>query len=334
LSIEVLRPGPLSTLQDLGRHGYQRYGVVVGGVMDEDAHWLASALVGNTTQEATLELTLQGPSLDFHDETLIAICGADMGARAGERLLPMDRPVLLKAGTRVDFASCRTGCRTYLAVRGGYDVPLVMGSRSTFARAALGGLEGRALRKGDWLRLRKAEGEWLPGLARTLRDEGGAFVTTRWAARGLGWDHRPDVAAIRVVPGRHWERYPRSVREAFVGTQYRASVASDRMGYRLEGAALQVRKRIEVISEPIAFGTIQVPHDGLPIVLMADRQTTGGYPKIAEVAAVDLPRMAQLRPGDRLQFEIVTVEEAQDLALARLQERAAVLHAIEQHKEE
>lgn len=334
MSIEVLRPGPLSTLQDLGRHGYQRYGVVVGGVMDEDAHWLANALVGNPANEATLELTLQGPSLDFHDETLIAICGADMGARTGDRPLPMDRPVLLKAGTRVDFASCRTGCRTYLAVRGGYDVPLVMGSRSTFVRAALGGLEGRALRKGDWLRLRKAEGEWLPGLARTLRDEGGAFVATRWAARGLGWEQRPDVTAIRVVPGRHWERYPRTVREAFVGTQYRASVASDRMGYRLEGSALKVRRRIEVISEPIAFGTIQVPHDGLPIVLMADRQTTGGYPKIAEVAAVDLPRMAQLRPGDRLQFRLVTVEEAQGLALARLQERAAVLHAIGQHREE
>jgi antagonist of KipI len=334
VSIEVLRPGPLSTLQDLGRHGYQRFGVVVGGAMDEDAHRLANMLVGNPADEATLEFTLQGPSLDFHDETLVAVCGADMGARVDDRLLPMDRPVLLKAGTRVDFGSCRSGCRTYLAIGGGYDVPLLMGSRSTFVRGGFGGLEGRALRKGDWIRLRKPTRPWLPGLESRLRDVDGPFVATRWAARGLGWTARPDLATIRVVPGRHWDRFPRAAITRFTRSEYRASVNSDRMGYRLEGATLEPRRRVEAISEAIAFGTIQVPHDGLPIVLMADRQTTGGYPKIAEVISVDLPAMAQLRPGDRLCFQAVTIEQAQQLYFARMQDRAAVLHAIEQHQGE
>lgn len=329
MSIEVLRPGLLTTLQDLGRYGYQRYGVVVDGAMDELSHRIANLIVGNDDGEATLELTLQGPSLVFRRPALIAVCGADMSASVDGRTLPMHRPVLVRSGCRIDFGSCQTGCRAYLAVRGGFQVAPVMGSRSTYVRGGLGGHQGRALRRGDVVETGTAEPEAFPSLHGQLSEGGATFATTRWRVSPLASEFARKPGVVRVMPGRNWSEFPRAMQKLLVLGEYRVGLDSDRMGYRLEGPELKPRRPLEMISEAIAFGTIQVPPDGRPIVLMADRQTTGGYPKIADVASVDLPVLAQTQPRGRIRFEVIEPELAQQLYLAREQELYQVRQGVD-----
>lgn len=318
MSIEVLKPGSLTTIQDLGRTGYQRLGVPVGGAMDEDSHRLANCLVGNPESEATLEITLVGPSLRFTRSALIAIAGADLSPRMGEPALPCRTAVLVRAGGELHFGQRRSGVRAYLAVRGGFAVPRVMGSKSTYLRGGFGGFEGRALRKGDVLPLAAGAAEpWPAGLAARLRASSAAFVAL---------DPPPGIAAappagcpttVRVVAGEQWEAFSPQAQLAFQEAEFRLSPQSDRMGFRFEGPALELKQPLEMISEAVAFGTVQVPPDGKPIVLMADRQTTGGYPKIASVASVDLPLLAQVMPGQGVRYRMIRLEEAQQRYLAR-----------------
>lgn len=327
MSVEVIRPGLLTTVQDLGRFGYQRFGVVAGGVMDEWAQRLANAVVGNDDREATLEITMQGPVLRFGEPALVAVCGADLAPRIGKEPFPQGRPVLVRAGTVLEFRAGERGCRAYLAVRGGIQVPVVMGSRSTYIRAALGGLEGRALRKGDRLPLGPYAPGWYPALDRALDGAARPFAAPSWS---VGFTAVPASARrVRVIAGPQWDLFSQETRELFLGTEFGISVNSDRMGYRLTGAMIKLRRPAEMISEAVTFGTVQVPPDGNPIILMADRQTTGGYPKIAQVAAVDLPRLAQSRPHERFVFELVTLAEAQQAYLARERELAKIRDAIE-----
>ena len=327
MSVEVIRPGLLTTVQDLGRFGYQRFGVVAGGVMDESAHRLANAAVGNDERDATLEITLQGPVLRFNEPALVAVCGADLAPRVGAESFPQGRPVLVRAGAVVEFRAGAQGCRAYLAVRGGFQVPVVMGSRSTYIRAALGGLEGRALRKGDELPVLAYAPGWYPALERALAEGEAPFAAPRWS---VGFTAVPaSVRRVRVIAGAQWDLFTQETRELFLGTEFGVSVNSDRMGYRLTGAMIRLRRPTEMISEAVTFGTIQVPPDGNPIILMADRQTTGGYPKIAHVATVDLPRLAQTRPLERFAFELVTLAEAQQAYLARERELARIRESID-----
>ena len=327
MSIEVIRPGLLTTVQDLGRFGYQRFGVVAGGVMDEWAHRLANAAVGNDADDATLEITLQGPVLRFGESALVAVCGADLEPRIDDEPFPQGRPVLLRAGALLEFRAGEHGCRAYLAVRGGIRVPDVMGSRSTYVRAALGGVAGRALKKGDQVPIAAYAPGWYPALDRALAESASAFAAPRWS---VGFTAVPAKARrVRVTAGPQWDLFSQETRELFLGSEFGISVNSDRMGYRLTGAMLKLRRPTEMISEAVTFGTIQVPPDGNPIILMADRQTTGGYPKIAQVAAVDLPRLAQTRPLERFSFELVTLSEAQQAYLAREREIAQIREAIE-----
>ena len=314
--IEVIKPGALSLLQDLGRHGYQHLGVVVGGAMDEWSHRCANALLGNQEDEATLEITLMGPSLLFRETQAIALCGANLSARIGEAELPMNRAVLVRAGARLDFGKRIGGMRSYLAVRGGFAVQPVMDSRSTYVRGAFGGLQGRALKKGDLLEV----GGMQPVSAASV---------ARLGARDFVELHPPEVHAtalapqasgpvpVRVIAGQQWALFTDEAQQAFTRTEFRISPQSDRMGFRLEGPVLERRHAMEMISEGVAFGTVQVPPDGQPIVLMADRQTTGGYPKIACVASIDLPLVAQLAPQEALRFEPISLEAAQALYLER-----------------
>ena len=315
MTIEVLRPGVLSTLQDLGRYGYQRYGVVVDGAMDEMSHRVANLLVGNDEAEATLELTLQGPELRFERDTLIAIAGADMAAQAAGRSVPTHRPVWVGAATRLAFGAARSGCRTYLSVAGGFAVAPVLGSRSTYLPGAMGGHEGRSLRKGDVLRIGDIDGDRYAALRKQLATAHPGFSAARWfVAAPTDLDA---LAPIRVAPGRHWKAFSAANRRSFLGSAFRIGAQSNRMGYRLDGPNIVRARRLESISEAISFGTVQVPPDGQPIVLMADRQTTGGYPKIAEVIGADLPRLAQRRPGEVVRFEQIGLDEAQALLLER-----------------
>lgn len=336
MSITVLKPGALSLLQDLGRYGYQRYGVLVGGAMDEWAHRVANVLVGNDENEATLEITLTGPSLRFDEPATVAVCGADLSPRVdgagGTHALPHGRPVTIAAGSQLRFGARVAGARAYLAVGGGFDVPLVMGSRSTYVRGGFGGLEGRALRSGDVLRVRKRE-----AVARAARAASENAASDR-AALTLSVPATPvvmpvaqiaPVQAIRITAGRHWDVFTPQARRQLLDEEFRIGAQSDRMGYRLDGPELARARPIEMISESVTFGTIQVPPDGKPIILMADRQTTGGYPKIASVASVDLRLLAQMAAPAKLRFALISLADAQRIYLAREREYSHLRQVLE-----
>ncbi|HEX4986197.1 MAG TPA: biotin-dependent carboxyltransferase family protein [Burkholderiales bacterium] len=331
MSITVLRPGMLSSVQDRGRFGFQHLGVPVCGAMDAFSHRVANILAGNPEDAATLEVTLRGPRLRFDAEALVALCGARLSPRIGGEPVPEGRPVRVRAGAVLEFGEPVAGCRAYLAVHGGIAVPPVMGSRSTYDIAHMGGLGGRALRAGDVLPAGKAGEMPCPGLAREpgLRTHG--FAAPKWAVNQHAGQLGRDPQRLRILAGRHWDAFPAASREAFTGSDFRVAADSNRMGCRLEGPDIGMRPALEILSEAVTFGTIQVPPSGRPIVLMADRQTLGGYPRIAEVAGVDLHLAAQLRPGDRLRFEQVSLAQAQALWLKREQEIIAIREAVEQH---
>lgn len=299
MSIEVIKPGMYSVFQDLGRIGYQRYGVQVNGVMDQRAHRLANLLVGNGQDRATLEITLMGPTLVFGAAATIALCGADLSPSVDGAAVPMNRAVDVDAGATLSFGKRIHGMRSYLAVHGGYELPDVMGSASTNARAHFGGLNGMPLHKGDVIALRASA------------------ITGRCAAPDpFPIDIAPPPEApIRVIAGREWAQFSKVSLYRLLGDDYTITPQSDRMGYRLSGPTLSLRTPRDMLSETVSFGTIQVPPDGQPIILMADRGTSGGYPRIANVISVDLPRLAQSMPGEAIRFKRIELSEAQSLAV-------------------
>ncbi|MDN3544977.1 biotin-dependent carboxyltransferase family protein [Kinneretia asaccharophila] len=318
MKIEVLKPGAQTQAQDLGRYGYQGLGVPVSGVMDEWSHRLANLLAGNSGDEATLEIVLTGPTLRFEAATRIAICGADLSARLDGRRLRPDRAVDVPAGGVLEFGACEAGLRAYLAVRGGLAITPLMGSRSSYVRGGFGGFAGRALRKGDVLLAPDASGRPTP------RGPGVRPILPSSVPR----EPRGQAVPLRVMPGEHWALFTPAAREALLQAEFRITAQSDRMGYRLEGPPLARSTPGELVSEAMSFGTIQVPNDGQPIVLMAERHGTGGYPKIAHVISVDLPRLAQLGPQQTLRFQAVTLETAQALYLQREQLLATLRDAL------
>lgn len=321
-TMRVERPGMLSVLQDGGRYGYQRFGVPVNGAMDEWSHRLANVLVGNEPEAAALEITLTGPTVRFAQDTLIALTGADMGVTVGGVPLPTHCAVMVRHDVPVVFGACRRGARTYLAVRGGFAPEPALGSRSTNLRAGFGGLAGRALCAGDRVAVASPRREMLP-VARMMVQSATAFVA---APRPDGDLVRATPEVVRFLPGPQWERFTAQSRECFEQAAFTVSNQSDRMGYRLEGPSLALSAPLEMVSEAVSFGTVQVPPSGAPIVLMADRQSVGGYPKIAYVISADLPTLAQAMPGTALRFRAVTADVAQRewLAMAdRLQSIAA-----------
>ena len=287
MNIAVLKPGMHTLLQDAGRYGYQHSGVPVAGAMDLFSHRVANMVAGNHGDAATLEITLQGPRLEFSDDALIAICGADLSPAIGPDPVPEGKAVRLRAGSVLEFGACRTGCRAYLAINGGFDVPAVMGSRSTYEAARIGGLQGRALAKGDILRAGTQQPGLYPGLGHGLSQARRPFAFPKWSVNQhiekLG--RTPQI--VRIIPGRHWDAFAAGARSLLTESTFRIAPDSNRMGFRLDGPAIQLAEPLELLSEAVSFGTIQVPPGGKPIVLMADRQTTGGYPRIAEVASVD-----------------------------------------------
>ena len=330
MTIYVVKPGALSTLQDFGRFGYQRYGVIVDGAMDEWAHRVANLLVGNRETEATLEITLIGPSLAFDEPAVVAICGADLSPRIGDRDVPMDRPVRLSAGSVLEFGRRRAGCRAYLAVKGGYAVAPVMGSKSTYLRGGFGGFEGRALRKGDMIAIGEAA-DHSPGNAIEADDT--PFIAPASPSIARTRSTGAEIQSVRVVQGPQWPLFADDAQRAFTTAAFVLTPSSDRMGYRLEGAKLVTREPIEMISEGVSFGTIQVPPDGNPIILMADCQTTGGYPKIAQAVSVDLPLLAQMMPGQKMRFELIPLDVAQHLYLEREREFGLIRQSTEHARE-
>ncbi|WP_285848279.1 biotin-dependent carboxyltransferase family protein [Paenibacillus sp. MER TA 81-3] len=329
MSLYIIKSGLLTTIQDQGRFGYQQQGVIVSGAMDSFALRAANMLVGNDQGDAALEITLRGPSIRFDAEALIAICGGNLSPSIGGQKVPLWRPVLIRAGEVLEFGPCIWGARAYLAVAGGIDVPLVLQSRSTYLRAGLGGLEGRALRTGDVLRC----GAVSDCAAKYTRNGLAALESKPFAAAPwfIGFPSRPAYAqqpVIRFIQGRDFRHFTEESKAAFVSRPFHVTPQSDRMGYRLEGPAIRLMQPFEPISEAVSFGTVQVPREGNPIILMADRQTVGGYPKIAQVASVDLPVLAQVKPGESIRMAEISLEQAEVLYMDTEQSFALTEKAI------
>ena len=303
MNIKVISPGVLTTVQDTGRFGYQAAGIPEAGAMDRASLRLANALVGNPEDAAALELTVFGGTFEFDGKGTIALTGADMRPFLNGNRMSMNTAVPVKAGDRLELGVASRGMRAYLAVSGGIDVPVVLGSRSTDLKSRLGGLEGRKLRAGDVL-----ENGSRPQAAAELAEVQGTPCEP--VLQRLAKATSPEgVTQIRFLFGPQDAMFAEDAKKTFTDSIYTLSAACDRMGYRLEGAAVPSLNGTDILSEGICFGSIQVPANGQPIVMMADHQTTGGYAKIGTVLSEDLPLLAQLGPGKRIHFVPVTLEE-------------------------
>ena len=304
MSVEILRTGVLTTLQDRGRPGSAMLGVGTAGAMDDVALRLANALVGNASGAAALEITLIGPRLRFDAAATIALTGAEHPG------VPMWRAVRIDAGSVLDLGHARHGARAYLAIAGGFAVEHVLGSASTDVNAQLG---GRPLREGD----RLAVGDAHP------RESDAS-----WSLDPRPWFDADPATPIRLIRGAHFMALDAASRTALFGREFRIASDSNRVGFRLDGPRLTLSAPLELISEPLAAGTLQLPPGGQPIALMAEHPTVGGYPRIGHVAAVDLALLAQRRPGDTVRFAEIDLDDAQTRYLEREHALAGLIEAI------
>ncbi len=329
MSLRILRPGLLSTVQDRGRYGLQHLGVVPCGPMDPVAFELCNAMVGNLEGEAAIEITVLGPEIEFERAALAAICGAQFDASLGGRALPLNRPFLVEKGATLRTGRAKLGSRAYLAVAGGIATAPVLGSRSTYLPAGFGGHEGRLLKAGDSLPLDDNVSALSHKRYRSLTNKKALaqLRTVGWSSPALTLPEREPIV-IHAIEGRHYAHFDAAARRAFFEATWKVTPDSNRMGFRLAGPVLARAEAIEILSEPACLGTVQVPANGMPIALMADRQTTGGYPKIAEIAAADVPRMAQLAPGGQVQFARCTLEQAGELRRVLRRRLDAALRAL------
>lgn len=302
MGIKVIKGGLLTTVQDLGRPGYRKDGIIVSGAMDSLALQIGNLLLGNQVGEAGLECTLLGPKLLFEADQLVAVTGGDLSPTVNGQPVKMWRPVFISKGAVLSFGAAVKGCRTYLTVYGGFDLPEVLGSYATYLKAGFGGYKGRALQQDDALSFKK--------IYKTKGD------TFKWSA-DLKLYPDLDGHEIRVLKGPEFDLFTDESIAGLFNTEYQISKAADRMGYRLEGNPLQTHAPKEMLSAAVAFGTVQVTPDGSAIVLMADHQTTGGYPRILQVITADLSRLAQMQSGQQIRFTLVTLSEAREALLLR-----------------
>ena len=297
MGIRVLKAGMLTTVQDLGRTGYQSQGFSVAGAMDVRSFKIANLLLDNPENEAVLEFTLIGPTLQFTSETIIAITGGDFTPTLNGEPVPSYEAVYVNRGDILKFGSARTGSRGYIAFSSYLDIPVVMGSRCTNLKSQIGGFKGRKLKDEDYIGFR-IKRRYLPYfLSRKLKPD----------------DFSAESETLRVVLGPQDDRFSRQGIETFLTEEYTVTSDFDRMGCRLEGPFIAPKDTTDMISDGIAYGSVQVPSHGKPIVLLSDRQTTGGYPKLATVASVDIPKLVQRKTDHRIHFTAISVEEAQKL---------------------
>lgn len=295
MGILVEDGGILTTVQDAGRFGYQQYGVSPAGPMDQKAFYLSNILVGNPREEGALEITFQGPKLRFEADNIIAVTGGDLSPKVNDQTIPMCQAILVKSGDVLSFAGMKNGCRGYIAFAGGLEIPAVMGSKATLLRNNLGGMEGRKLQKGDKIGFSAPKSN-LPNMDRRR------VSVEKYDSREI---------VLRVVPGPQDDCFSREGTQKFYWNSAVISNEFDRMGCRLECDPIPHMGDGNIISDGIAFGSIQVPTNGKPIIMLADRQTTGGYTKIGTVASVDLPKLVQAMPGCKVRFVCISIELAQ-----------------------
>ena len=304
MSITILNPGMLTSVQDLGRIGYQQFGVSVSGVMDPRSASIANILVGNDEGEAVLECTMMGPHIRFDAPNIIAITGGDLGATLDGQRIDTYRAIPVNAGQTLRFTMLRTGCRAFVAFAGGLDIPVVMGSRSTNMKAKIGGYQGRKLQKDDVIGFRAPKTD--------LKNLGLRHTSPEFMPRA--------EYKLRIVLGPQDDAFTERGITTFLSSVYTLTPEFDRMGCRLDGELIEHVKSGDIISDGIAFGAVQVPSAGKPIIMLADRQTTGGYAKIATVISVDIPKLVQRKTDHKVRFQAVTVEEAQQLMQDELHE--------------
>lgn len=317
MGVKFANGGFLTTVQDLGRIGYQQSGMSVSGVMDQRSASLANILVGNKENEAVLEVTLMGPMLDFTEDIIIAVTGGNLGPKLNGSSLPMYQAVKVSKGDSLSFAGMASGSRAYIAFAGGLDIPVIMGSRSTNLKSKVGGYQGRKIGGGDEIGFRSPKTA-LPNMQQRKLEPEDFTSTSR---------------ELRVVMGPQDDCFTEKGIKTFLSETYTFTNESDRMGCRCEGVIIEHKDGGDIITDGIATGAIQVPSHGMPIIMMADHQTTGGYTKIASVISIDLPLVAQSRPGYQVKFKKVSIEEAQELYVQQAAERSALKERLEKAPE-
>jgi antagonist of KipI len=309
MGVRVNKPGLLTTVQDLGRFGHQKSGIIVSGAMDTLSIRLANLLVGNKGSDAALEVSLFGPTLTFEVDSVISICGANLSPTLNGVSISLNKPISTRRGDILEFGQPLLGGRCYIAFKGGIGVEPVLASRCTCLPAGFGGFKGRALQKGDFLPITQAKTK------NKLNWKLSSYFDS------LLFSREP----IRILKGIHYDLFDPKSKHVLTSETFTMTKDANRMGFRLEGQPLHLMNQQELLTEGVTFGTVQVPANGHPIILMADRQTTGGYPKIAQIASVDLPRVAQLQMGESISFVMISVDEAQKL----LMERENALQALQ-----
>lgn len=293
---EILNPGPLTLIQDSGRYGYQKSGVPVSGAMDNFSYKISNMLLGNDENEAVLEFTFLGPKINFNSKCTIAITGGESSPKLNEKPVPLWKTIKVKPGDKLSFGVMSKGCRGYISFSGGIDVPMVMGSRSTYTKGKIGGFEGRQLKTGDILQ---------------IKNLGYPFTEKKLPKKYI--PSYSNNYELRVVLGPQDDYFTSEGIESFLSNKYSITNECDRMGIRLDGVKIEHLSGGDILSDGIVSGSIQVPGHGKPIIMMTDCQTTGGYTKIATVISSDLRYLAQARPGDTLSFKKINVEDGHRL---------------------
>lgn len=326
MQIRIVKPGLMSTIQDLGRNLYRSQAVPLSGAMDTLSARIANKAVGNGDNAAVIEFTYADAEFISETDLLIAYAGDGALLQSGEQRLPAGRPLFIPSGTNIKLTNNPYGSRTNLAVAGGWDVPEILGSKSTFLTAGFGGLDGRALKKGDVLKNDERLSDRTQKILKSLNN-----VKISYPAWSISRQCflPADRKTIRMVPGNEFGWFDGRCITDLLSTPYRIGQQSNRMGYHLEGALIARLKKDELLSTAVTPGTIQVTGSGTMVLLMADCQTTGGYPRIAQVAGVDMPLCAQLKPGDAIYFKEISRREAEMLYIEREQQLHQLTTAVQ-----
>jgi len=306
MSITILKPGMMSSVQDLGRWGFQQYGVPIGGAMDKVSATLANIICGNDENEAVIEMTLHGTSIIFNEAAFCAIVGGGCKAYIDDVELPFNRLLWIPAFSIIKTTANLQGCRSYLSVSGGFNVKKIMGSSSTYTPSGIGGINGRNLITGDMLAFKREQNLHAASNLHMLPSGVGI---SHWHTADLV-EVTANVAIVHAIKGPEFDRFNAASQEDIFNSMFTISSRSNRMGYRLEGKKFTLEQQTEMVSTAVTTGIVQVTHEGDPIILMADAQTIGGYPRIARICAADISLLAQTRPGVKIQFKEIGEEES------------------------
>lgn len=318
MGIHVLKAGMLTTIQDLHRIGYQSQGFGVSGVMDVYATSIANILVDNDENDAVIEFTMIGPTLKFTEDTIIAITGGDFQALINKKPVDIYKALYINKNDILSFVGQKSGCRGYIAFASKLDVPLIMNSRSTNLKSSIGGHNGKKLLKHSFIPFAE-DVRYLPN-----------FLSRKTNPT----EYKDTDVSLRVIMGPHDRYFTQNGIETFLSNDYQVTNDCDRMGYRLEGPSIETKTTSDIISCGTTFGCIQIPSDGKPIILLADRQTTGGYAQIGVIASVDIPKIVQQKPGSKVKFQKIPVSEAQSLIQEQQEEFKTLKRNIKKHCKE